>query len=316
MECGRGGGRGRGLRPSGRVVTAVRAQVSAPPIKPEQTPEVPHRLRHALVRRPLLEVSADRALLRMPGAGRMLVTADDLQVTVAPGGDAAGLASLADPALALQWLLRAVPPLRASSVVRNDRGVLLAGAGSVGTSTIAAAMALRGWRVLGDAVAPVIVGDDAPGVVPTTDVLGLWPKAMAALDLDPTLGVPIRPGLAKRAVPADQLGSAGTGAVDAAPADGRPVPVEMVVMVGRGNLEPLAASGYHGFGAVTAVGHTTWHHSVALALHGSRAVFGWATALAAGARIVHLTLPGGADPEAAAELIAGVADGTVEVTPP
>jgi hypothetical protein len=302
---------------------------------------VPLRLPDAIVRQPLIEVSHDRALLRMPGAGRMLVTTDDIVTALSPGCSHAQMAPLADPALALQWLLRAVPTLRASSVARGDSGVLLTGTGPVGTSTVAAGLAVRGWRVLGDAVAPVIVADGTIAVVPTTDTIALWPDALVALGLDADLGVQIRPGLRKRAVPAGELlaatASAGetpggeTAAANHAGSDQQrpgsspsdisglladmPVPVDMVVLVRQSNHEPLGAVAYSGFDAVTAVGRASWHHDIALALHDSTAHFAWATALATGTRIIRVTLPRRGDPVAAADLVAGIADGTIAVEP-
>jgi hypothetical protein len=291
----------------------------APPLdEPEGTeaaPPVPRRLPDAIFRQPLIDVAHDRALLRMPGAGRMLVSAEDIVVALSPGSSRAHLAPLADPALALQWLLRAVPALRAASVAHGDRGVLLTGTGPVGASTIAAGLALRGWRVLGDAVAPIMVADGTIAVVPTTDTLGLWPDSMAALGLDAEVGTPIRPGLAKRAVPASDLGAPGAhldGAVRS-PGPLVPVPVDMVVLVRQSNHEPLGAVAYRGFQAVSAVGRSAWHHAVALALHGSAGHFSWATVLASGARIVRVTLPRRADPLAVAGLVAGIADGAIEV---
>jgi hypothetical protein len=302
---------------------------------------VPLRLPDAIVRQPLMEVSPDRALLRMPGAGRMLVTTDRIATELSPGCSDAQLAPLADPALALQWLLRAVPTLRASSVARDDSGVLLTGTGPVGTSTVAAGLAVRGWRVLGDAVAPVIVADGTIAVVPTTDTIALWPDALVALGLDADVGAQIRPGLGKRAVPAGELVAAtdsagesplsGASVVNHAGSDQQrlgsspsvvsglladlPVPVDLVVLVRQSNHEPLGAVAYSGFKAVTAVGRASWHHDIALALHGSTAQFAWATALATGARIVRVTLPRRGDPVAAAGLVAGIADGTIEVAP-
>jgi hypothetical protein len=297
---------------------------------------VPLRLPDAIVRQPLIEVSPDRALLRMPGAGRMLVTTDRIVTALSPGCSDAQLAPLADPALALQWLLRAVPTLRASSVARGDSGVLLTGTGPVGTSTVAAGLAVRGWRVLGDAVAPVIVADGTIAVVPTTTTIALWPDALAALGLDADLGAQIRPGLGKRAVPAGELVAGATPAGDASVANRAgsdqqragpsrsdvsglladlPVPVDMVVLVRQSNHEPLGAVAYSGFKAVTAVGRASWHHDIALALRDSTAHFAWATALATCTRIIRVTLPRRGDPVAAAALVAGIADGTIAVDP-
>ncbi len=318
--------------------------VAAPDGDAGLTPDgsrVPLRLPDAIVRQPLIEVSPDRALLRMPGAGRMLVTADDIVTALSPGCSDAQMAPLADPALALQWLLRAVPTLRASSVARGDSGVLLTGTGPVGTSTVAAGLAVRGWRVLGDAVAPVIVADGTIAVVPTTDTIALWPDALVALGLDADLGVQIRPGLGKRAVSAGELlaatASAGESPVSDASVANRagsdqqsresssagviglladmPVPVDMVVLVRQSNHDPLGAVAYSGFDAVTAVGRASWHHDIALALHDSTAHFAWATALATGTRIIRVTLPRRGDPVAAADLVSGIADGTIEVAP-
>lgn len=294
-------------------------------------PRVPHRLPDAVVRQPLIEVSADRAVLRLPGAGRMLVTTRDIVEAPAPGRGHGALAPLADPALALQWLLRGVPTVRAASVASNGRGVLLSGTGPVGTSTIAAALVQRGWDMLGDAVAPVIVADGTISVVPTTDTLGLWPDALEALGLDAELGQPIRPGVGKRAVTAGELVASGKppgdSAIDDSPPDDSPaddvaavlgplpVPVDMVVLVRQSNHDPLGAAVYSGFKAFTAVGRSSWHHAIALALHGSTGHFAWSLALATGARIVRVTVPRRGDPIEAAALVAGISDGTIEVAP-
>lgn len=281
-----------------------------------RTAQVPHRLSEVVVRGPLIDVSRDRALLRMPGAGRMLVTAEALEVALSPGCTLAHLAPIADAALALQWQLRAVPALRAASVAQGDRGVLLTGTGPVGTSTIAAGLAIRGWRVLGDAVAPVIVTDGTVGVVPTTDTVALWPDALTALGLDAQLGTPIRPGVAKRAVSAAHLRSP-TAVLhdDVRSSSVRPLPVDMVVLLRQSRHDPLGAVAYGGLQAVTAVVRSGWHHAIGLALHGSAAHFGWATTLATTARIVRVTVPRRGDPVAAAELVAGLADGTIEAAP-
>jgi len=325
-------------------VTLNREAVAAPngdAVVTAERKRVPLRLPDAIVRQPLIEVSPDRALLRMPGAGRMLVTTDHIVTALSPGCSHAQLAPLTDPAVALQWLLRAVPTLRASSVARGDSSVLLTGTGPVGTSTIAAGLAVRGWRLLGDAVAPVIVADGSITVVPTTDTIGLWPDALVALGLDADLGAQIRPGLGKRAVTAGELfaATASAGATPVGDAlvakragsdsqrrgsppggasgsvDHLPVPVDMVVLVRQSNHEPLGAVAYSGFDAVTAVGRASWHHDIALTLHDSTAHFAWATALATGSRIIRVTVPRRGDPVAAAGLVADIVDGTIEVAP-
>lgn len=271
---------------------------------------VPLRLPDAVVRQPLIEVSAERGVLRLPRAGRILVTTDEIVYAPAPGSGSGPLAPLADPALALQWQLRSVPAIRAASVATNGRGVLLSGTGPVGASTIAAGLAQRGWQVLGDAVAPVIITDGKPAVVPTTDALGLWPDALTSLGLDTELGRAIRPGVAKRSVTAAEL-----GATALAPTGRDPVPVDMVVLVRRSNHDPLGAVSYRGFDAFNAVGRSSWHHAIGLALHGSTGHFAWSLALATGARIVRVTVPRGGDPHEVAALVDGVSNGTVEVTP-
>jgi hypothetical protein len=187
----------------------------------------------------------------------------------------------------------------------------------------------------------VIGADGTVAVVPTTDTLGLWPDALDALGLNGELGAVIRPGLAKRAVPASCLttqgaapgGTAGDSPAGDSAAEDRaaedraagdraaglladlPVPVDMVVLVRASNHEALGAVAYSGFKAVTAVGRSGWHHDIALALHDTAGHFSWATALATGTRIVRLTLPRRGDPVAAADLVAGIVDGTVEVAP-
>jgi hypothetical protein len=82
-------------------------------------------------------------------------------------------------------------------VVVGGRAVAIAGSAASGKSAVAAALALRGHRVLADAVVPVDVEPSsvAHGV---SDALGLWPDAVEQLGLDPAAGEIVRPRLEKR----------------------------------------------------------------------------------------------------------------------
>ena len=243
----------------------------------------------------LIEVAPDSARISFPSAGRILIRADS--ITRVPDGECAeaDLAMLEDPALALQWLLRGVPSLRASAVVRDGVGLVLAGEGMTGKSAIAASLASTGWEVLADSVTPIRrngVGNDTDAfeIVPTTDLLHLWPVSMPSLGLDPRDAVALRPGIGKLAVKLERASDAS-------------VALSTIVVLRHSRSHTAATQTLSGVDAIGAVDHLMWHAAAAKTLLGPAALFMWATAIGRSATIVAIDIDDGFDPSGVARII-------------
>lgn len=229
-------------------------------------PAVPHWLPDALVRRPLIEVGADRALVRFPGCGRVLVPARGAPVrSPEPGVGPDALGFLDDVVHALGAVLAGRIPLRASVVEVDGRALVIGADGVLGRSTVAAALWARGHRFVADGVA--VVHDTPTGPVVEGPPGGpvLWPDAVERLGLDPEAGAPVRAGLPQRRFPV-------------APVSG-PLPVGAIVLLGRAKGSQDAGR-LTGFDAMDALFGACWHR-FAIAVHRSPAEqFAWAVSLA------------------------------------
>jgi hypothetical protein len=132
----------------------------------------------------LWQAAPGRFLLRVPGAARYLVE-EGTRVTVdpeelAPSGAVERF--LHATPLAAVHLQRGQPVLHAAAVEASDGGaIVLAGDSCSGKSTLAAALALRGFRVLADDLSPLALADGSPVVVPTAREPRLWPDAAGQL---------------------------------------------------------------------------------------------------------------------------------------
>ena len=244
---------------------------------------------------PLMEVTPDLVRICFPSTGEMLIRSDSITRVPDDGCAEADLAMLEDPALALQWLLRGVPSLRASAVVRDGVGVVLAGEAMTGKSAIAASLASTGWEVLADSVTPIRrngVGNDTDAfeIVPTTDVLHLWPVSMPSLDLDPRDAVALRSGIGKLALKLERSSDAS-------------VALSTIVVLRRRRSNLSGRQTLSGVDAIGAVDHLIWHAAAAKALLGPTALFMWATAIGRSATIVAIDLDDGFDPSGVARII-------------
>lgn len=241
-------------------------------------PLVPAWLPDAVVRRPLIEVAPERALVRFPGVGRIVAGADGSRVRApSPGVDAAGLDFLDDVVDALAAVLRAEFALRASAVEVDGAAVVLCANSAAGKSTIAAALASRGHRFLGDALV-VVSADDGTVTVrcpPRGPVL--WPNGIRRLGLDPEAGLPVRRGLEARRFPID--------------AGAESVPLGAVVRITPAWVDPVSA--VRGFDAMTDVIHACWHRFAIGPLGRLPQQFAWAVAVARAVPVLALEVPRG-----------------------
>lgn len=176
----------------------------SPPTGPSWPPAsvelpVPSGLERAVLRRPLVEAAPGWILLRVPRVARFLVEpGTPVRVDRARGATDADVGCfLRGPVAAAALLLAGLFPLRAAAVAIAGRGVLICGAPGAGTSTMTAALALRGHPVLADRIG--LVTGSPPTVEPVDGEVQLWPDVVRLLGLDPGRGRLIRPVLAKRA---------------------------------------------------------------------------------------------------------------------
>lgn len=126
-----------------------------------------------------------RVLFDVPGIGAYLIEAPD-RVVVSPHADA-------DPQDVVTFFKGAVfgmlchlhgrLPLHASSVEVEGRALVFAGEPGAGKSTLAAAMAAKGFRLLADDVSVVVRVDGAPWVAPASRLQKLWQDSQEALGL-------------------------------------------------------------------------------------------------------------------------------------
>lgn len=223
---------------------------------------VPRRLADAVVRRPLIEVATDRALVRYPGVGRVLVPAvGSPQWCADPGRAPEDLEFLGDVVDALRALLVGRFPMRASSVVVGGRAVVVGSGGVLGRSTLAAALWTRGHSFLADSVTVVDAGSGAPVVEARPGGPDLWPDAVEQLGLDPSEGTAVRRGLALRRFAMETS----PGAVD----------LGAIVLLRRAPEEPGVQS-LAGFDAVAPLIRAGWHRFAIAPIGAQARQFAWA----------------------------------------
>lgn len=102
------------------------------------------------------------------------------------------------PAMAALLQQRGVLALHASVVDVGGLGVAFIGESGAGKSTTAAALESRGHAVVGDDLAPVVLGPAGPQVFPGSPQLRLWPDSLTALGHDPASLPLLEPDREKR----------------------------------------------------------------------------------------------------------------------
>lgn len=192
--------------------------------------------------------------------------------------------------LAALHLQRGQPVLHAAWVVPPDgsAAVVLAGDSATGKSTLAAALARRGWHVGADDLTPVgLVGDQVVAAA-TGSSLVLWPGVVERMsDLDATPEGP--DGLRRRV--------AATAAHNA-------MPIASIFWLGHHNLPDIESSPVAGAKAFHAISRMAYNSRVADALLDRSAYFDVATSLAR-LPIARLVTPRGRwSVEEAADLVA------------
>ncbi|GAA0584565.1 hypothetical protein [Rhizomicrobium electricum] len=134
--------------------------------------DVPRYLPDAIVRGVLYEASRSEALLDVPGIARLHIRRDVL--TVQPlGHDIAAVLGpyLRSTPLMVLMLLRGGFGTSAAALAGPDGAIVVMGRTVSGKSTLAAALMKRGWRLMADDAAPLVVDPDG-----TVSVYPVWPE--------------------------------------------------------------------------------------------------------------------------------------------
>ncbi|EDY84709.1 hypothetical protein VDG1235_4342 [Verrucomicrobiia bacterium DG1235] len=96
---------------------------------------------------------------------------------------------------------RGVSCLHSSAVSKNDECVLFLGKSGAGKSTMATALARRGFDFLTDDICPLKIDSGKIHACPGYPMSKLWPDSLHHLDLDPDHLPHLRQGISKRRFP-------------------------------------------------------------------------------------------------------------------
>jgi hypothetical protein len=170
---------------------------------------VPLDLPDAAHRGPTWQIAGDRFLLRIPGLTRCLLTGGRRVAYEMEDGTPAEeiVAFLIGPAVGilLHQCKRIV--LHASAVCVGGKAVLFCGPSGFGKSTLAAALAQRGYPFLTDDLCTFGDSDATPAVQPDGREIKLWAQAIDELDLGANRGQPVRSKIGKFYVTPDTVHS-------------------------------------------------------------------------------------------------------------
>lgn len=151
------------------------------------------------------QAAPGRALVKLGGLFRLLVR-DGTEVVIDRSRDADDdtiRLFLLGTCLGLLLQQRGEMVLHASTVAKEGRAIALAGVSSAGKTTLAAALVERaGYTLVADEASLISKGtDDGPVVIPGAPTLLLWERALERLSLWTDELRPVRPGVAKYALP-------------------------------------------------------------------------------------------------------------------
>lgn len=147
------------------------------------------------------KADANEAYYSMEGVGSFLARGgQEIVVDPRPEADERVVRlCLLGPVLALILHQRQRLVLHASAVVAGDRAIVFLGGQGWGKSTLAAALHLRGYKMLADDVTAIQMDSGCPKVLPGLPQCKLWPDAVTALGDSPENLPLLHPDFTKRA---------------------------------------------------------------------------------------------------------------------
>ena len=154
------------------------------------------------IRRAFWEAQRDAFLMHYEGVARYLVT-NGRDVLVEPwGGSEDDIAAiLANTPLTALLQQRGVATLHAAAVQAEAGAVLLLGRSGDGKSSLAAALVERGYPLVADDVAAVVLNGKAPTALPGFATLRLWKQTLDKMRMAHRAGARVRGTLEKFWVP-------------------------------------------------------------------------------------------------------------------
>ncbi|MBO9499207.1 MAG: hypothetical protein J7483_07100 [Novosphingobium sp.] len=162
-------------------------------------------------RGPNWQIADGRLLLSVPGIVKMLVSGGD-EILFEPEAEVAEADTeifLSGTGIGMLLHQRDQMVLHASAVRVGDRAVLFCGASGAGKSTLAAALGERGYALVTDDLAAIVLRNGKPHVEPDGRRHKLWQHAIDGLDLGARRSGAVRASLAKYHVePAAVAGTA------------------------------------------------------------------------------------------------------------
>jgi hypothetical protein len=161
---------------------------------------VPATLENARASGPTWAIADKRFLLRIPEVARFLLSdGREIAFEPEPGAEAADIpVFILGTVFGILLHQREQIVLHASAVRVNGNAILFCGSSGAGKSTIAAALAQRGFPLVTDDVCAITVtGAGTPMVHPDGRQLKLWAQAIEKLDLMASRGERVRSRLEK-----------------------------------------------------------------------------------------------------------------------
>jgi hypothetical protein len=147
------------------------------------------------------KADAQEAYYFMEGVGSFLARGgQEIIVDPRPEADERAIRlCLLGPGLAIILHQRQRLVLHASAVAVDGKAIVFLGGQGWGKSTLAAALHVRGYKMLADDVTAIQMDSDCPKVLPGFPQLKLWPDAVTALGDNPETLPLLHPEVAKRA---------------------------------------------------------------------------------------------------------------------
>ena len=173
----------------------MRSEIALPELMPWVGPDgepdvevrlgpVPKALKNPVHSGPFAEADAGGTMLvRIDAVARYLVTGRrTVVIDPAPGAPASDVRMfLLGSVLGLLCHLRGYLPLHGACVIVGERAIALVGHAGEGKSTMAAALAEAGHRLLADDITALQISDTSVLVQPTFPRIKLWSDSLAAL---------------------------------------------------------------------------------------------------------------------------------------